>query len=61
MYRCYACDAPAQVNCPCTKSQQETTTDDRPIVVDGVEFQSNHKINIASGEDAIPQYYSEYA
>lgn len=42
MYRCYACDAPAQLNCECY-TQVETPESN---------LQEQYRINVSSGEDA---------
>lgn len=74
MYRCFACDTPAQMNCACYTQMEhpelnetgklrkaEDDHDGAVITVDGVSFPGPPKINISSGEDAIPLYAEVYA
>ncbi len=54
MYRCYACDTPAQMKCGCPLNLEK----------EPIPLPEPQKINIASGEDAMAddhQFVTEYA
>lgn len=56
MYRCYACDSPAQLPCECTKVSSEcNAVECSACVGNGVcaNGAAQERVNIASGEDAV--------
>lgn len=67
MYRCFACDSPAMMNCEChTQVELPTDQTEQNAIANGIEDfharrQGEHhkRINIASGEDV--GYWTEVA
>jgi hypothetical protein len=43
MYRCFACDSPAMMNCACHTQLERPESRGEPIVVDGVAFKGENK------------------
>lgn len=54
MYRCYACDAPAEYNCAChTQVENPQDVPWKEAANEPLLLPAPTKLNVASGEDAV--------